>query len=515
LDVPVLAIAQLSRAVESRHDKRPMLSDLRDCVTGDTLVMLADGRRVPVRELVGTKPRVLSMSPGGNIVEADADRVWSVGRRPVLTVRLASGREIRATARHRFFGADGWIRVGELRTGERLALARGVPEPQDTGEWPEARLALLGHLIGDGSYLSGQPMRYCTASEENSRIVAESAAEEFGTKVNRHAGRNNWHQLVLSGNENRWHPAGVNRWLRDLGIFGQRSHEKRIPESVFGLGNGQIALLLRHLWATDGTIFARRAGTRGSSTICFSTNSRGLAEDVAALLLRVGIVARIREVPQGKHRAMFTVSVSSTRDQRLFLEKVGAFGPRRPGAQRLAQVLETRRDATNVDTLPIEFFEKVKATMAARGVSHRAMAVARGTAYSGSSRFRFAPSRKLMAEYAGLLDDETLLALAESDLFWDRVVEVVPCGEEEVFDLTVPGPASWLADGIVSHNSGAIEQDADMVMFLYRDEYYNSDSDDKGIAEVIVGKHRNGPTGKVQLAWMEQYTKFASLARRF
>jgi replicative DNA helicase len=63
-------------------------------------------------------------------------------------------------------------------------------------------------------------------------------------------------------------------------------------------------------------------------------------------------------------------------------------------------------------------------------------------------------------------------------------------------------------------DSGALEQDADMVMFLYRDEYYNPDSDDKGIAEIIIGKHRNGPTGKVQLAWMEQYTKFASLARR-
>src|ERR687885_1979332 len=61
-------------------------------------------------------------------------------------------------------------------------------------------------------------------------------------------------------------------------------------------------------------------------------------------------------------------------------------------------------------------------------------------------------------------------------------------------------------------DSGAIEQDADLVMFLYRDEYYNTDSDDKGIAEVIIGKHRNGPTGKVQLAWLEQYTKFASLA---
>jgi len=59
-----------------------------------------------------------------------------------------------------------------------------------------------------------------------------------------------------------------------------------------------------------------------------------------------------------------------------------------------------------------------------------------------------------------------------------------------------------------------VEQFADTVMFLYRDEYYNPDSDDKGIAEVIVGKHRNGPTGKVQLAWMERYGKFASLGRR-
>jgi replicative DNA helicase len=62
-------------------------------------------------------------------------------------------------------------------------------------------------------------------------------------------------------------------------------------------------------------------------------------------------------------------------------------------------------------------------------------------------------------------------------------------------------------------DSGAIEQDSDMVMFLYRDEYYNPDSEDKGIAEVVVSKHRNGPTGKVQLTWMEKYTKFGSLAR--
>jgi replicative DNA helicase len=61
--------------------------------------------------------------------------------------------------------------------------------------------------------------------------------------------------------------------------------------------------------------------------------------------------------------------------------------------------------------------------------------------------------------------------------------------------------------------SGSIEQDADVVMFLYRDEYYNKDTDKKNIGEVIIAKQRNGPTGVVELAWLGQYTKFANLDR--
>jgi replicative DNA helicase len=62
--------------------------------------------------------------------------------------------------------------------------------------------------------------------------------------------------------------------------------------------------------------------------------------------------------------------------------------------------------------------------------------------------------------------------------------------------------------------SGAIEQDADVVMFIYRDDYYNRDSEDAGISEIIIGKQRNGPVGTVKLAWLSQYTKFANLERQ-
>ena len=58
--------------------------------------------------------------------------------------------------------------------------------------------------------------------------------------------------------------------------------------------------------------------------------------------------------------------------------------------------------------------------------------------------------------------------------------------------------------------SGSIEQDADIVIFLYRDEYYNPESDDRGLAEVIIAKQRSGSTGTVKLAWLGEFTKFAN-----
>jgi replicative DNA helicase len=270
MQVPVIALSQLNRAVEQREHKKPVMSDLRECVTGDTLVCLSDGRRVPIADLVGWAPEVWSVDGEHRLVRSRADKVWKVGRRPVFRLQLASGRSIRATAQHRLLTGGGWARVGSLGAGDRLAIA---------------------------------------------------------------------HRL---------------------------------------------------------------------------------------------------------------------------LRQVGAFGPRRQSATQLSAALCGVRANPNVDTLP--------------------------------------------------LGSPELAQWASSDLFWDRLVAITADGEEDVFDLTVPGAANWLADGIVSHNSGAIEQEADMILLIYREEVYDRNTTKKGIAEIDLVKHRNGEIGTFLLTFQGQYTRFANYA---
>jgi replicative DNA helicase len=242
----------------------------------------------------------------------------------------------------------------------------------------------------------------------------------------------------------------------------------------------------------------------------FSTCSPYLARDVAALLLRLGIVARIRTVHSGAYRPLYSVHVSGADAQRTFVQTVGGFGPKAEPVAALEMRLSVVRGNTNVDTLPLDMFAAVRGEMRTQGISQRAMAAIRGTSYGGSSHFRFAPSRTQMASYAQALDSPQLESWASSDLFWDRVVAVTPAGEADVFDLTVPGVANWLADGVVSHNSGALEQDADMILLIYREEVYDRNTTKKGIAEIDLVKHRNGEIGMFLLTFQGQFTRFAN-----
>jgi replicative DNA helicase len=305
LKIPVVACSQLSRSLEQRADKRPMLADLRECLAGSTRIVRADtNAEVTIGEIARSgesRIPVWSLDEDYKLVPAVMTEAWSTGLRPVLELRFASGRTLKATANHPLLSLSGWVQVGDLLVGDRIA--------------------------GSGRF-SGP---------------AAPVDEPFDV------------------------PAAVWDYILQKGLTSEGISAKQLARAV---GTGDIDSL------------------RGADV-----------------------------------------------------------------------------------------------------------------------------SREWMQRLADALGDRWLNSLANSDVYWDRVVSIEPAGSEEVFDAHVEQTHSFLANGIISHNSGAIEQDADVVMFLYRDEVYNPETSDAGVAEIHISKHRNGPTGVAKLSFQNNIARFGNLAK--
>ncbi|HEX3630584.1 MAG TPA: DnaB-like helicase C-terminal domain-containing protein, partial [Candidatus Dormibacteraeota bacterium] len=137
-----------------------------------------------------------------------------------------------------------------------------------------------------------------------------------------------------------------------------------------------------------------------------------------------------------------------------------------------------------------------------------------GNAYCGTTIYKQNLSRERAARLSTVVGSDALCRIASSDVYWDTVASIEPDGEEDVYDLTVDGPHNFVAGNIVVHNS--LEQDSDLVLFIYRERFYNDNvpEDKRNLAEIIIAKHRNGPTGKIDLLFIDEQTKFANLDRR-
>jgi replicative DNA helicase len=514
LEIPVMALSQLSRNLELRTDKRPMLADLREsgCVTADTRILRADtGAEVTIGELVetgATNVPVWSVDKELKVVKANLTHAFPSGVKEVFELKLASGRTVKASANHPFLKLEGWARLDELEVGSRIAIPRLTPEPLEPVSWPEAKIIMLAHLLGDGCFASRQPLHYTSADEANLRAV-EGAAAHWGITPRR-VSQKTWTHVYLPSPYRLTHGKRnpICHWLHQMGLNGLRSGEKFVPDEVFRLSDDQVALFLRHLWATDGSV---QLNSEGTCTLYYASKSRRLAEDVMALLLRFGIVARLKPTQKSGYDVAYTVSVYGSENQLRFAKLVGCHGGRGKVLERAVPILQAKVQNTNVDTIPSAVWVDVRRSMRERGVTARRLAAALEMSYCGSALYKASPSRARLARVAEVVGDDALTRLAQSDVFWDRVVSIEALGPEPVFDATVEGTHNFVANGITVHNS--LEQDADVVMFLHRPEMYEPDSTERGIAEVIVAKHRNGPTGLVKLAFLEQYTRFVNMAR--
>jgi replicative DNA helicase len=245
----------------------------------------------------------------------------------------------------------------------------------------------------------------------------------------------------------------VHRWFGELGIAGLQSHEMLLPDALYAASDDEVRMFLRHLWATGGCVFVPGPKAAESNPrVYYATASRALADGVVHLLGRLGIAARLSVAPQqNPARPQHHVTIAGVSDATRFCAEVGVH-------------------------------------------------TARGQAATAG----------LTQTHGETFDPDTSRALANDDVLWDQVVSITSLGQAPVFDATVKGTHNFIADGIVAHNS--IEQDSDMVVLLHREDAYDRESTRPGEADLIVAKHRNGPTATITVAFQGHYSRFVDMA---
>ncbi|HEV2403624.1 MAG TPA: replicative DNA helicase [Candidatus Saccharimonadales bacterium] len=521
LNVPLMALSQLSRSVESRSPQIPQLADLREsgCLAGDTPVYLPDtGKYIPIRELVDNpKAAVSSLRTDTYKIETmPVERAFCTGKKAVYRLTTKSGRSIRATANHKFLTVGGWKRLDQLDQTDFIALPRFLTHSGST-ETPmtEAEIGLLGHLIGDGCTLPRHAIQYTTKDHDIALIVSDLATTAFGPRVHPRIQRERtWYQVYLASayRLTRGKRNPVSEWLSNLDIFGLRSYEKRVPALVFEQSKDLIATFLRHLWATDGCVKLGFVMGKPCPTIYYASSSQQLARDVQSLLLRLGIIATLRRVSQGKRgRDQFHVAISGHDDLVHFVKLVGAAGKsKKDHIQLISAYLDYHPGNTNRDIIPKTVWKDYAVpAMQTLGVTTRQLQASLGNAYCGSTLYKSNLSRQRTALVAQAVQSENLQKLSVSEVYWDRIASIRADGVAEVFDLTISKTHNFVAADIIVHNS--IEQDSDVVAFIYREEYYNPESERKNMTDILIKKHRNGPTSNIELYFDKARQRFRSV----
>ncbi len=412
------------------------------------------GERVTIEECVRRKmPQVHGISNEGAIRTTPISAWIDSGVKLCYRVRTRLGRSVEVTGHHPFLTVKGWIPLSDLHVGNVIAVPTRLACFGTDESLPLNKVRLLAYFIAEGCLTHTLP-RFTNTDPVIVADFKQAVAEHFPTCAIKQYGID---YAVAQSAETRKNygfsgmPKNpVTAWLAELGLMKKHAEHKFFPDCVWRWSKQHLAEFIRALMSCDGSIYAHMPG---APRIEFCVASERLAADLYHALLRFGIVAKFYQ----KSQRTWRVEITSPEQVKRYQDEIGWIGEK---AQRFADYEHhfTKR-GSNYGHAPSETWTIIRAKAQEQGVSLARLAYNSGeTTKQGKYAVYHAYTNKSistcrLSAFADVLDSPVLRRIASPDIYWDEIVEIIPIGEHQVYDLTVPDGANFVAQDVFVHNT--------------------------------------------------------------
>lgn len=448
------------------------------CLAGETLITLSDGTQKPISELSEDKNGIYCLNDELKIKRSEKTEFFTREVQKMLKVKLRSGKEIKLTPEHPLLTLKGWEETQNLKIGSRIATPRQIPSFGGK-TLPEHEVKLLAYLVAEGH--TKKIVLFANSDEEIVKDFRESL-KKFDSTLELVKEKENhyrisspqWKNQIIEKNFVRdaggrftketksiYEKRSIRKLIERENLFGLLAPSKFLSDNLMRLSRNQLKIFLNRLFSCDGSIYKKKANGKDTWQISYSSSSEKLIRQVHHLLLRFGILSRLRSktIRLGSKIFLSYELVLSSENVLKFIEEIGFFGKKVERQEIARREISLIKINPNVDTIPKEIWQFYSPENWAE--------VGRKLGYAHPKamreRIHYSPSRQMLLQIAEVEQSRSLQLLATSDIFWDEIVSMELLeGKFKVYDISVPINHNFIANDVIVHNSytlGAIAEE--------------------------------------------------------
>ena len=433
------------------------------CLSEDTIITLTNGEEIAIKDLKKHKNlNILALNKQFKIKSTKRTEFFERKVKNLLKIKLRSGKELKLTPEHPLLTIQGWTPIKTLKKGSRIATPRKI-ESFGNSKIEISKVKILAYMIAEGHLSNG----FILFSNKDKKLIKDfmKSINTFDKKL-QITNHGDYTYRIINNNikidtsKAKRNKKGeylkgsildkknsLRKYLEKINLYEKLSGNKFIPKEILTLDKKSLAIFLNRLFSCDGSIYKEG---KNYYKISYSSSSKKLIYQVQHLLLRFGILSRIKIKYSKKYNSnSFEIEIKGN-NVLTFIKKIGFYGEKELKSKKALTIIEKIIRNSNVDTIPKEIwdiYQPTSWTEIGKTLNYKHPKAMRESK-------RYCPTREKLLRIAKADKNKKIQNIAESDIFWDEIIEIKKLkGNFKVYDISVPKEHNFIANDIIVHNS--------------------------------------------------------------